>query len=62
MNANVMARRKDVKNTLCTGGNHDRRGLSEGRRGMASVDNKEEPRACEDTPRERDVAGGEKVV
>lgn len=54
-----MARRKDVKNTLGMGGKHDRRGLSEGRSGVASVGN-EEPRAFED--RERDMTGGEKVV
>lgn len=33
MNANVMARWKEVNNTLVTGGNHDRGDLSKGRRG-----------------------------
>lgn len=59
MNANVMARRKEVNNTLVTGGNHDRGNLFKGRRGVASVGN-EESRAFEEE--ERDKAGGEKVV
>lgn len=59
MNTNVMARRKEVNSTLVTGGNHDRGDLSKGRRGVSSVGN-EESRAFEE--KERDKAGGKKVV